>query len=262
MTNLSGKVVLKIRNKTRKTYRRFIKNYRKYNGVVLPPPEMRFMGTKFEDDKYYLDSALHEGERFLNRLNVNSETSLLEVGCSSGRSVIGLIETVGRIKKYVGFDARLANISWCKRFISRNNDWCEFRYIDLWHVMFNRTGVVKVDENFELDCPDNSFDIVYLNSVLPNWGDRDTKIFAKDYFRLLKPGGKLFLTHFIEENVPNVTENPESYGRKYKYPRSIVRYEKNYFLKIFTDVGFILEDFEYGKEIDTQSAVYFSKPLN
>jgi SAM-dependent methyltransferase len=244
-----------------KTKRALKLDYRLYKGVLLPPVEMRLMGDKFRDDQFYLDSSLHEGDRFAGRLKVNENTVLLEIGCSSGRSVIGLIEKVGKIKRYVGVDANLLNVNWCNRYIAGRNSFCEFHYIDLWHILFNPNGSLKLDEHFQLSFEPDSFDILYLQSVLPNSVDWEIRIFAKEYFRLLKPGGTLFLTDFIEENVPDMTENPENYVMKCTYPRQIVRFEKNYFLKIFTDAGFVLDSYEQGTEIDTQSAVYFKKPL-
>ena len=68
------------------------------------------------------------------------------------------------------------------------------------------------------------------------------------------------MTDFIEENVPDMTENPENYVMKCTYPRQIVRFEKNYFIKMFTDAGFIVDSYEQGTEIDFQSAVYLKKP--
>jgi SAM-dependent methyltransferase len=236
-------------------------DYRKYKGVILPPLGMRLMGDKFLDDQFYLDSSLREGDKFANRLKVTKDTVLLEIGCSSGRSVIGLIEKVGRIKRYVGVDANILNVNWCNNYIASKHDFCEFHYIDLWHILFNPNGSLKLDDNFRLGFEANTFDILYLQSVLPNSVDWEIRIFAREYFRLLKPGGTLFLTDFIEENVPDMTENPEGYVMKCTFPRQIVRFEKNYFLQLFTDAGFVLETYEQGTEIDTQSAVYFKKPL-
>jgi ubiquinone/menaquinone biosynthesis C-methylase UbiE len=238
----------------------FKRKYNKYNGVIIPPPEMRLMGDKMVDDKYYFDSAMKEGERFIKKLNVNYNTEVLEIGCSSGRSIIGFIQNGGVAKKYVGFDSLKRNIKWCEKYISGKNGWCKFQYIDLFHVLFNRTGTIMVNENFKLEVPDNSFDLIYLSSVLPNWDDHDIKIFAKDYFRILRHRGKVFVTSFIEENVPDITENPNGYGLKYKYRRSVFQFNKDYFIKIFTDSGFKLNEFEYRNEIDGQSSVYFSKP--
>jgi SAM-dependent methyltransferase len=238
----------------------FKKNYRKYKGVILPPIDIRLMGEKFYNDQFYLDSSLREGDKFADRLKVNKDTVLMEIGCSSGRSVIGLIEKAGRIKRYVGVDANLRNVNWCNKYIASKHDYCEFHYIDLWHILFNPNGSLKLDENFKLDFEGNSFDILYLQSVLPNSVDWEIRIFAREYFRLLKPGGTLFLTTFIEENVPDMTENPGNYIMKCTYPRQIVRFEKNYFLKMFTDAGFSVDCYEQGTEIDFQSAVYFKKP--
>ena len=237
---------------------RIKKKYHKHQGIILPPVEMRLMGKKLENDQYYLDTALQEGERFTNRLNVDINSEILEIGCSSGRSVIGLIQKAGKIKRYVGYDSRAQNVDWCKKYISGKYHWCEFRLIDLQHHLFNKSGKIKVDETFTLDVPDQSFDLIYLSSVLPNWTDHEIRIFAKDYFRILRHGGKLFVTNFIEENVPPVTSNPDGYGLTYKYPNSVFRFEKGYFLSLFTEAGFKFDEFEYRNEIDGQSSVYFS----
>lgn len=56
-----------------------------------------------------------------------------------------------------------------------------------------------------------------------------------------------------------MTENPENYVMECIYPRQIVRFEKSFFIKLFTDCGFKLFRYDQGTEIDTQSAVYFTK---
>ena len=67
------------------------------------------------------------------------------------------------------------------------------------------------------------------------------------------------MTCFIEENVPDMTVNPENYIMECTYPRQLIRFEKNYFLSLFTRQGFTVDRFEYGVEFDTQSGVYLSK---
>jgi SAM-dependent methyltransferase len=253
MKTLFHRIIQKIK-------RTFKRNYHKYKGVILPPIHMRLMGEKFYDDQFYLDTVLREGDRFKNRLHVNGETEILEIGCASGRSVIGLVEKAGPVKRYVGVDAVLNNVNWCNKYIAGKHNYCSFQYIDLWHILFNPNGALKLDEHFKLDFPSNSFDILYLQSVLPNSVDWEIRIFAREYFRLLKPGGTLFLTTFIEENVPDMTENPENYVMKCTYPRQIVRFEKKYFLSMFADAGFVVDSYEQGTEVDFQSAVYFTKP--
>lgn len=235
------------------------KDYREYS-IKLPPNNMRLMGKKFYNDAYYLKTVLDEGERFANRLNVNENTEILEVGCSSGRSVMGLIQRIPRVKRYVGVDARRTNVNWCKKYISSEFEFCKFQYLDLHHELYNPSGTIKFDDTFRFDFPSESFDIVYLQSVLGNNDDHDVKIFSREFYRLLRPGGKLFLTAFIEENVPDCTANPEGYIMKCEYPKQIVRFEKQFFLNLFKNDGFVVDCYEQGTEIDFQSAVYFSKP--
>lgn len=238
----------------------FIKDYTVYDGVILPPPGMRLMGEKFYDDAYYLSSSLKEGQRLVNDLGVNLSTRMLEIGSSSGRSVIGLLQKTAAVAEYVGVDTKLNNVNWCNQHIGRKNKFCRFIHIDLQHIMFNLHGKIILDENFRYPLSDNHFDLVYLNSILPNNIDTEIRLLAKEFYRILKPGGKLFLTTFIEENVPPMTENPVNYVMECTYPRQVVRYEKGYFLKMFTGIGFELLKYDQSTEIDYQSAVYFTKP--
>lgn len=249
-------ILNKVKNKIKGV---FVKNYSVYKGAILPHQGMRLMGEKFYDDAYYFDSSLHEAKRLLNVLGLNRNSRMLEIGCSSGRTVIGLTHKAGPIAEYVGVDTKPYNIWWCNKYIAKKNKYCKFIHVDLKHIMFNQNGAIELDENFRYPLSGNHFDIVYLNSILPNNIDTEIKLLAKEFYRLLKPGGKLFLTTFIEENVPPMTENPENYVMECTYPRQIVRYEKNFFIKMFTDVGFKLTRYDQGTEIDSQSAVYFVK---
>lgn len=252
------KLISRIIGKIKRTFKR---KYRMYKGVLLPPKEMRLMGSKFYSDKYYLASSLREGERFSNMLKLNENSIVLEIGSSSGRSVIGLIEKVGRIRQYIGMDISMNNVNWCNKYIAGKHHFCEFHHMDLWHVLFNPEGTLKVDSHFRLNFDTNYFDLIYIHSVFTNTIDWEIRIFAREYFRLLKPGGTMFLTAFIEENVPDMTENPENYVMKCTFPQQVMRYEKNYFLKMFTDAGFTVDSYEQGTEVDFESAVYFKKPL-
>lgn len=237
----------------------FIQDYVVHKGVILPPPKMRLMGEKFYDNDHYLNSSLEEGNRLKTDLGVNRKTKMLEIGCSSGRSVIGLVKVVGPIAEYAGVDTKMNNVIWCNNHIAKKNKYCRFVHMDIRQIMFNPNGTIEVNENFHYPFPDSYFDLVYLNSVLPNNIDSEIKIYANEFYRLLKPGGKLFLTTFIEENVPPMTENPDNYVMICTYPRQIVRFEKNYFTSLFTNAGFKLSRYSQGTEIDTQSAVEFVK---
>ncbi len=251
MLTVSG-FVSRVGSLVRKDYSAF--------SVKLPPIRMRLMGQKFYNDAYYLKTVLDEGERFVSKLNVNESSEILEIGCSSGRSVLGLVSRVSSVKRYLGLDARISNIEWCRKHIGSRYEYCSFQYLDLYHHLYNPKGTIKFDENFKFNLPSESFDVIYIQSVLGNNDDKDVRIFSREFARLLRSGGKLFLTAFLEENVPDCTPNPEGYIMKCEYEKQVVRFEKNFFLNIFKSDGFVVDSFEYGTEIDYQSAVYFSKP--
>jgi hypothetical protein len=76
----------------------------------------------------------------------------------------------------------------------------------------------------------------------------------------VKNAGYVYLTAFIEENVPDVVENPENYlgvssGRLHR-----VRYEKGYFASLVKKAGFRCKEFLPKKIVRTgQSVVILNK---
>ena len=84
------------------------------------------------------------------------------------------------------------------------------------------------------------------------------EIYLKDFRRILKPGGKIFLTAFIEEDVPEMIINPEDYRMNWSGPLHCVCYDESYFRKLLSENGFNLDLFDYEKETDGQSGLYIS----
>jgi len=72
----------------------------------------------------------------------------------------------------------------------------------------------------------------------------------------------LYITAFIEENVPKVEENPTHYLNKTASGRlHRVRYEERFFMRLIEKAGFeILEYLHQGIERTQQSVVVARKP--
>ena len=253
------KLIERVKNKIRRTIR---KNYRKYNGVLLPPRDKRYLRESYFNDKLFYESTVKEGNKFVEKLGVTSKTKILEIGCTTGRSFIGLVQKVPDIH-YIGIDINKSNINWCKKYLSRNNPEYDFQYFDLKHVMYNPNGIIELNENFRFQYESEYFDLIYATGVIPNYLDYEVRFLLKDFNRMLKMGGRVFLTSFTEENVPDMEENPEHYLiEEYTYPRQIVRFEKKFFERILNDEGFKVDLFEHRTEIDNQSAYYLTKTRN
>lgn len=113
-----------------------------------------------------------------------------------------------------------------------------------------------MDETFSLPFEGKTFDIIYHHSVFAAMLEKDVRIYIKECRRVIKSTGKMFLTVFVEENVPDVTYNPEDYVMPCSGPLHITRFEKSFFLSIFEENGFHVRRFDHGLELGMQSGVY------
>jgi SAM-dependent methyltransferase len=242
-----------------KIKRRLARKYVNYHGVILPPRNKRFLRESYYNDRLFYESTVKEGVKFVEKLGVTANTKILEIGCTTGRSFIGLVQKVPNIH-YIGIDINLANIEWCKKYLGRNNPDYNFHHFNLKHVMYNPEGTIELNEKFRFQYESDFFDLVYATGVIPNYLDDEVRILLKDFNRMLRMGGRLFLTSFSEDNVPDVEENPANYLiDEYTYPRQIVRFEKKFFEKMLNDQGFRVDIFEHRQEIDYQSGYYLTK---
>lgn len=232
-------------------------SYVKYNNVILPAKHLRFCGSKFNDNKYFFSSAIAEADRLKNSFKLNINSRVLDVGCGVGRLPIGILNTIGDIKNYYGIDVSARAIEWCQRFINRWHPTFQFKHIDIENQRYNPHGM-KIDNNFSLPFDDKEFDIVYLYSVFSHMSLDDIILYLKEFRRLLMPSGKIFLTAFIEKNVPDMEINPSNYKMTWSGPLHCVRYNKEFFESILKTHNFKIDKFEYGNETNGQSAFYIS----
>jgi len=60
----------------------------------------------------------------------------------------------------------------------------------------------------------------------------DVRFYLNEFNRILSKNGAILITAFIEENVPNVEENPKNYLGKSVGALHRVRYEKQFFYQL------------------------------
>ncbi len=229
-----------------------------FDGVLIPAKHIRLCGDAFKDDEYFLNSARNEADRLTNFLNLSKDSRVLDIGCGPGRLPIGILSRLGSIKLYQGIDVDKRSINWCNRYITRGNPNFNFLWIDVENTRYNPSGE-NFSEKFELPFEDHSFDIIYLYSVFSHMISTHIMIYLQEFKRLLSQEGKIFLTAFVEENVPNMNINPPGYRRKnWKGPLHCVRYNKDYFNSMLYEYGFVLDKFDYEVETQGQSAIYLS----
>lgn len=239
-----------------------------YDGVLLPPKNLRPCGTNFRDDRYYLESAKTEADRLVEHVGLSQDSSLLDVGCGPGRLAIGIIQRVGEIEKYRGVDVSEEFVRWGQRHITAEHPNFQFVHIDVENRRYNPRGKGR-DREFVFPFKDEEFDILTLYSVFTHMLTDGVRSYLKDFRRILKPEGRIFLTAFVEDGVPDVEENPEGYlGREWKGDLHCIRYNREFFEKLLEENGFRLDrlDSGRGKKEDHslvkergQSGLYISK---
>jgi SAM-dependent methyltransferase len=204
----------------------------RFQGHALPPPRIRYCGSRFQNDAYFVQSAVEEAERLKEVLGLGPASRMLEVGCGPGRTAIGLLYASYPVGRYDGVDIDRRAIEWCRRFISRSHPEYHFVTVDARHERYNPHGR-EMTAAFSLPFDPGVFDIIYLHSAFTNLIEKDVRIYTREFRRLLSHTGKVFLTAFVEEGVPPVTINPENYVMECRGPLNIARYEKGYLFSIF-----------------------------
>lgn len=229
-----------------------------HDGVLIPARHLRFGGRYFQADADFVSSARREADRLVAKCGLTKEGSVLDIGCGPGRLPIGILDRVGEIKDYLGVDVSRTPIRWCKRHIASRHPSFRFLHIDVENPRYNRSGSMRQEE-FRLPIDADSADVIYLYSVFSHLLPADIEPYLAEFSRVLKRTGKVFLTAFVEDGVPDVSENPEDYGDgEWKGPLHCVRFESGYFRDLLDRHGFLIDAVEHGVETDGQSGFYLS----
>ena len=243
----------------RKTIKKIlpIKKYVEVSGSIIPSRYSRCCGSEFKDDNYYLESAEKEANRLIDYFQCTQQSRILDVGCGQGRLPIGIFRVIGDIN-YIGIDVDLKSINWCKQYIELKHPFFKFKHLNIYNERYNNNGI-KIDGGFCFDVVENSVDIIYLYSVFSHTTEDDMIVYLKDFARILDRAGKIFFTTFIEDDVPNISINPENYHLKCSGPLHIVRYNKDYLFSILAEYGYSILNFTHRTETDGQSAICLCK---
>lgn len=218
--------------------------------VRLPPNRLRAGGAHFKDDNDYLVSALREVDRLVSLSGLNRASRLVDFGCGAGRLGIGIAERLGDIALYHGLDVQPESIRWARRQLGRTGRF-KFIHIDNVNARYNPAGVAN--SRIPLDG-DATYDVFYAYSVFSHMRLPDVRAYLVEAARLLRPGGHAVFTAFVEDDVPDDTENPVGYGPlTWRGDLHCVRFNRDVFNDTVRRAGFDVVHFEYGGETDGQS---------
>jgi ubiquinone/menaquinone biosynthesis C-methylase UbiE len=226
-----------------------------YEGLTLPPASLRFCGDEFKDDAYFVKSARLEVKRLIEHAGLSVGSRVLDIGCGPGRLAIGIIAELGSVASYIGVDVNEPALEWCQRHIAPAHPNFRFVRFDDENERYNPKGKAK---NTPLPAADASVDVINLYSVFSHLTYGNVVKTLKEMRRVIKPRGRVFLTAFVEENVPNYAINPPNYQEHWVGALHCVRFDREFFESMLNEAGFLVTEFVHGRETNGQSAFYLS----
>jgi SAM-dependent methyltransferase len=234
-----------------------------YRGYLLPPRDLRgrMCGDAFRSDDFFLQSAVVEATRLPATLGYSRTNRLVDVGCGLGRLATGLLAEFGDVAySYLGVDANREFVGWCQEHIERRHPSFRFMHIDVANKRYNPNGTVDGNK-IRLPVANASADIVYMWGVFTNMAPEHVQIYVSELSRIARDGGKVFLTAFVEDNVPEVSFNPTDYvPYDCSAPLVVVRYNKQWLFSLFSRHGLRIDDFRYhGGMFPKQSEICLTK---
>ena len=236
----------------------------KYENVYLPAKELRFCTAEWQDDRFFVHSAERDVERLVELCGLKSEGALLDIGSGQGRLAIGLVRKIPDIRRYLGVDVDLSSVSWCRKYIAKYHSNFAFERIDIQNARYNPSGQ-PITGAFRLPCQDGEFTVVFLYSVFTHMLTSDVAAYLSEIRRVLRPGGRVLMTVYVEEGVPDVEENPPEYlshlGPSAR-PLHRVRFKRDFFIDLIKTAGLSLVRLDYQCETATAQSVLVAERVN
>ena len=237
------------------------REYVRYRGHYLPLKGMRsqMCGVEFASEEFFVESGRAEAKRLIASLGLSPASKVVEIGSGLGRLAIGLLQEAGRVE-YWGFDANALWIAWCRKHIEPRHPSYRFIHVDVANELYNPTGATLGDR-FRFPLADAHADIVYMWGVFTNMRLDDARVYVRETGRLLRHGGRAFLTAFVESNVPAESINPPGYvDYACTLPLHVVRYDQDVLFSMFAEAGLTVEHFGHhaGRQCN-QSEIYLRK---
>ncbi|MCG5238837.1 methyltransferase domain-containing protein [Azospirillum doebereinerae] len=157
--------------------------------LPVPPQERQFIG----DGDFRAIGA--EFLRHFVRLGaLRPDHRVLEIGCGIGRMALPLTQYLD--SAYDGIDIVPDGIRWCAETITPAYPSFRFHHLDVANGLYNPDG--RLDGGTTaLPFAAGGYDFAILTSVVTHLRVAETARYAAEIARVLKPGGRCFLSLFL-----------------------------------------------------------------
>ena len=176
---------------------------KKYPDVKLPPDYYIYESFQIDYEEYYLKSRETAAWilGFLKKYKPLEKLTVLDWGCGPGRIIRHLPGLLDDDSRIFGTDYNADSIAWCKT--------------NLPGIDFNLNGLEA-----ELPYDGNFFDFIYGISIFTHLSEKMHYEWIDELYRVLKPGGILFLTMHGEAFTPKLSKTELE---RYRSGNAVVR---------------------------------------
>ncbi|MFN2390098.1 MAG: class I SAM-dependent methyltransferase [Actinomycetota bacterium] len=231
-------------------YLPWVHSGRSPGGVPLPPRRLRMGGEHFASDADFVAAGIRDVNRLVARAGLGSASRLLDWGCGAGRLAVGVCERFGRIAEYHGVEVQRRLVRWAQRHIGSRPGF-RFTFADQMNARYNPAGRPER----AIPAASAAYDVFYAYSVFSHLTGVEATGYLTEVHRLLRPGGRAFITAFVEEGVEDEVQNPPGYGPlAWTGPLHCVRFSRSYFEDAIAAAGLTIGEFDHGRETDGQSS--------
>jgi len=147
---------------------------------------------------------------------------ILDIGCGVGRIAINLTKYLSNKGEYWGFDIRKEDVVWAQNNITPKHNNFHFEHSDIYNKSFNENGVIRA-QDYSFAFEDDTFDFIYLISVFTHMLPEDMENYISEISRLLKTGGKCFLTIFVLSDELDAFSHIRSSALSFRHKRENYR---------------------------------------
>lgn len=160
-----------------------------------PDPESVFVG-----DGDYRAIGSEFLRHFVRIGGLKATDRVLDIGSGIGRMALPLTQYLDEGASYDGLDPVAEGVDWCTRVITPFYPNFRFARLDVAHPIYNPKGRLKGSE-MALPFPDASMDFCFMTSVATHLPPEEVRAYAGEIARVLAPGGRLFVTAFVMDEI-------------------------------------------------------------
>jgi SAM-dependent methyltransferase len=164
--------------------------------LPVPPQERNFVG-----DGDFRAIGCEFLRHFVELGGLAPDHQVLEIGCGLGRMALPLTQYLEPpLGRYTGFDVVAEGIAWAEANIAVAYENFSFRHLDYRNDLYNPLGTLREGSD-PLPFIDASVDFAFMTSVVTHLPAANTEFYLAEAARLLRPGGRLFVTAFLLDAI-------------------------------------------------------------